>query len=275
MKNWRWEEFDYGGRVQLPVKAFSLAIDLYDAAGRQYTQNWTCGDVSKFRPSEDGKSVQFVGSADSLPANSNAYELLVSLVNNGYPVTKLQASGMECNLAKADLEDIEVELVAKVMDRQGLAPRVDANGAAARPATTLVARQLVHLPWDTTTQSVISAAVIQNTIAVGAPSAVGNGLTPPPPPVMGAAAPPPIMASAPVADADQNQIEQWAAEVVGATMEGLAAGTHVKRVAFTTALFKRSDIPGPQRMRVSQLLSGNWPAEAGLVRFEGAEAVAG
>lgn len=136
--------FDYNGtKDAVPA----LGLTLVDADGKETDQYFTCGKATDFVPSGDGMSLIPVGQKTSLNDSSNLGQLLLSLLNAGFPSDKLsdQASfliGLNAHVNRvvvqkakgANDKDREALLVTKI-NRMPWEPK-GAVGAkpAARPA---------------------------------------------------------------------------------------------------------------------------------------------
>jgi hypothetical protein len=129
----RFAMFDYGGKAQ-PVPAIMWKLDAMDG-GEPVTQYWSIGKSLDWMPSDDGKELMPIGRATQLVSGSNGMLLLTSLINSGFPETKLGADisildGMECHVNR---------VAAPV--RKGL-PNQKEN------QTILVVTKIHKLPWE-------------------------------------------------------------------------------------------------------------------------------
>ena len=93
--------FDYGGSTQ-PVPALKLALDPMDGS-TPLEQYWSMGKATDWMPSDDGKELVPIGRATELTDSTNGMILLTSIVNAGFPESKLEddisvLEGMECHV---------------------------------------------------------------------------------------------------------------------------------------------------------------------------------
>lgn len=83
------DDFDYNGAISSPILAVKL--DYVDRDGAEGTQHYSAGDLKRLIPSGDGKRAIPVAGKDSsvIIQTSNLAQLVMSLVNSGYPKDKL------------------------------------------------------------------------------------------------------------------------------------------------------------------------------------------
>jgi len=89
-KECRFNVFDYTKKDGTVVASTCAArITFVADDGTEFEQQYSVGDLERFQPSDDGKTLVAVGSAEALSKSSNFYLLLNALINAGYPENKL------------------------------------------------------------------------------------------------------------------------------------------------------------------------------------------
>lgn len=122
-----------------PIEIPAARIVYKDDDGAEFVQHYSAGDLSRFEPSKDGKSLIPVGGAQALSKSSNYYILMNALVNAGFPKNKLGTDITILNNLYA------FHIGAPEPTRIGL---VREPAAGARPKTLSVPSQILKLPWE-------------------------------------------------------------------------------------------------------------------------------
>lgn len=65
----RFVSYDYNGKAAKP--ALCLKVNYQPVEGKAFTEYYSCGDLSNFAPSSDGKNIRKVGKATGLNKQSN------------------------------------------------------------------------------------------------------------------------------------------------------------------------------------------------------------
>ncbi len=123
-----------------PIEIPAARIVYKDDDGAEFVQHYSAGDLSRFEPSKDGKSLIPVGGAQALSKSSNYYILMNALVNAGFPKNKLGSDISILNNLYA------FHIGATEPTRTGLVREPAAAGA--RPKTLSVPSQILKLPWE-------------------------------------------------------------------------------------------------------------------------------
>jgi len=82
-----FELWDYQGKSPVQVPALKLTMEL--DGGDTFEQYYSMGSANDWMPSEDGKSLMAVGGATGIRKSTNGSLFLTSLVNAGFPASKL------------------------------------------------------------------------------------------------------------------------------------------------------------------------------------------
>ena len=136
----RFTIFEYKKRDGTVVATTTSAeIDYKDDDGQEYKQNYSVGDPERFIPSQDGKTLIAVGSAEALSKSSNFYLLLNALVNAGFPENKLEE----------DISSLDGLYTYNIgmpePKRSGLVRQAEEG---ARERSISVPSQVLRLPWE-------------------------------------------------------------------------------------------------------------------------------
>ena len=86
-KECRFEMFDYNGTVIPGVP--SLRITMETEEGEEVSQNYSMGNASEWKPSDDGKELLAIGKSTAIRTTSNGGIFLQNLVDAGYPAENL------------------------------------------------------------------------------------------------------------------------------------------------------------------------------------------
>ena len=86
-KSAAFELWDYQGKSPVSAPALKLGMEL--EGGDTFEQYYSMGNANDWMPSEDGKSLMAVGSATGIRKSTNGSMFLSSLVNAGFPASKL------------------------------------------------------------------------------------------------------------------------------------------------------------------------------------------
>lgn len=126
-----FEMFDYGGKAN-PTPALHWAIETLED-GETVAQYWPVGKATDWVPSEDGKTLESIGSAIKVSKTTNCGMLVKSLMDAGYPMENLGAGdfsvieGMECHVDRIssyrrgleNTKDKTVLIVTKILAMPG------------------------------------------------------------------------------------------------------------------------------------------------------------
>jgi hypothetical protein len=104
-------EWDYDGKSErgpslfLRLTLHPLDPQVVEQFGEEVLQYYSAGDLSRFQPSPDGKSVVQVGGASAMSNSTNMAEFLRSLISSGLPSDQLTGSssvleGMTCHVIR-------------------------------------------------------------------------------------------------------------------------------------------------------------------------------
>jgi len=145
-RNLLWKEcrfalFDYTKKTgEVVARTTAARVTYQDDEGNEYVQHYSASDPERFIPSQDGKTLVPVGSAQALSKSSNFYVLMNALINAGFPENKLG-------------EDISVldglytyNIGIPEPKRSGLVREERAEGARERVLS--VPSQILKLPWE-------------------------------------------------------------------------------------------------------------------------------
>ena len=128
------------GKDGQPAKSVSGRIIYQDDEGNEYIQHYSVGDPERFIPSEDGKTLVAVGSAQTLLKSSNFYLLMNALINAGFPENRLDE----------DISTLDSLYTYNIgipePKRTGLVREAPAEGARERILS--VPSQIHKLPWE-------------------------------------------------------------------------------------------------------------------------------
>jgi hypothetical protein len=138
----RFAMFDYNGSQQ-PVPTIKLSLDVMDGS-EPIQQYWSVGKSLDWIPSDDGKELVPIGKATQLVTTSNGMILLASLVNAGFPESKIDEDisvleGMECHVNRV-----------AAPKREGLNTN---NEGKKRDNTILTITKIIKYPWDADTKT--------------------------------------------------------------------------------------------------------------------------
>jgi len=128
----RFAMFDYGGSRQ-PVPAICFKLDHMDGS-EPIAQYWSVGKATDWMPSDDGKELVPIGKATQLVNSSNGMLLLASIINAGFPESKLGD-----DISVFDGMEIHINRIAAPV-RKGLKQKDD--------QTILTVTKIHKLPWD-------------------------------------------------------------------------------------------------------------------------------
>ncbi len=142
-QNLTWREcrfnlFDYGGKAPVTCAA---RITYVSDEGQEFIQQYSVSDPERFLPSQDGKKLVSVGTAEALAKSSNFYILMNALINAGFPENKLSEDGDVSVLDGLYTYNIGLPEPKRV----GLA-RQAVEGA--REKVLSVPSQILRLPWE-------------------------------------------------------------------------------------------------------------------------------
>jgi hypothetical protein len=160
----RWAVWDYKGKAPAIL---ALAMNLSDSEGKIHEENLSCGELTRFVPSADGKFAVPVGSQTKLNSNTNAVAFLISLMNadkRGELATKLRTTG-DVSCLDGSMLHVSREAQPK---RQGLVNPINATGQE-RTSTRLKVDSIIAYPGEATGSKAASAP------APAAASAPANG----------------------------------------------------------------------------------------------------
>ncbi len=145
-RNLLWKEcrfvlFDYQGKAPATTAG---RITLVDDDGQESLQHYSAADPARFIPSQDGKTLVAVGTAQFISKSSNFHVLMNAVVNAGFPENRLPESG-----------DISVldglyayHIGMPEPKRSGLARPAQADGTAAREKILSIPSKILRLPWE-------------------------------------------------------------------------------------------------------------------------------
>ncbi len=147
-RNLTWKEcrfalFDYTRKSGEKVATTCAArITYVDDDGQEFVQHYSASDPERFVPSQDGKQLVAVGSAQALSKSSNFYILMNALINAGFPENRLS----EDISALDGLYTYNIGLPEP--KRVGLVREAPAEGVVARERVLSVPSQILRLPWE-------------------------------------------------------------------------------------------------------------------------------
>jgi hypothetical protein len=139
----RWIVWDYKGKAPAVL---GLNLNLTDSEGKIHDENLSCGELTRFVPSADGKFAVPVGSQTKLNNNTNAVAFLISLMNadkRGDLATKLKTTG---DISSLDGSVLHVSREAQPK-RTGLVNPVAVEGQS-RPSTRLKVDSIISYPGE-------------------------------------------------------------------------------------------------------------------------------
>lgn len=146
-RNLTWKEcrfnlFNYtkkDGTVVATTTA--LRVKYADESGTEYEQQYSVSDPERFIPSQDGKTLVAVGSAEALSKSSNFYILMNALINAGFPENKM---GEDISV----LDGLETYNIGMPEPKRSGLTRVAAEGETVRERVLSVPSQIIKLPWE-------------------------------------------------------------------------------------------------------------------------------
>jgi hypothetical protein len=145
-RNLTWKEcrfnlFDYKTKAgDVVATTCALRINYVDDDGQEFEQQYSVSDPERFIPSQDGKTLVAVGSAEVLSKSSNFYVLMNALVNAGFPENRL-----EDDVSTLD-GLITYNIGMPMPKRAGLASSEPAEGGRERILS--VPDRVIKLPWE-------------------------------------------------------------------------------------------------------------------------------
>ncbi len=138
-KEVRFNNFDYTRKSgEIMATTVAIRVKYVNDDGAEYEQQYSVGDPERFTVSEDGKSID----GPAMSKSCNAFLLLNSLINAGFPENKL---GEDISVLD-NLYTFNIGLPEP--KRSGLAPRPVAEGQVAREKVLSVPSQILRLPWE-------------------------------------------------------------------------------------------------------------------------------
>ena len=136
----RFVLWDYNGKFNTNVPALRLKVSTDDA--EEHEDYLTAGDAANFVPSDDGLSLEAVGSRTTLSDSSNLAIFLKSLVQIGFDESKM---GETIDVLEGGVFHIRR---VPAPNRGGLSnQRTDASGQT-RDRTVLTVTEIRKLPWE-------------------------------------------------------------------------------------------------------------------------------
>lgn len=132
----RFEETTYGGNAD-PSCALIIG---YQKAGDDEVreQIYSCGPLTKYTPSEDGTRLVPQGGQKGLSKQSNAYQLMLSLMNAGWPKTGDRSLAFDISV----IEGANVHLDEIVIQREFK------DQPDRKPKPIAVVSKINVFPWD-------------------------------------------------------------------------------------------------------------------------------
>lgn len=135
VKNW-----DYNGKVAVPVPALELTMEVEGVEG-DHVQYYSIGKNTDWQPSEDGCSIVAVGKATGITSSSNAAIFIKSMVDAGFPANKIEDDVRCFENMKAHMTRIP----APKGRTSSATPREDGK---TYEQTVLVVGSIISLPWE-------------------------------------------------------------------------------------------------------------------------------
>lgn len=189
-KNLLWREcrfnlFNYTKKDGTVVATTTAARIIYvDDDKNEYVQQYSAADPERFVPSEDGKTLVAVGSAQALAKSSNFYLLLNALLNAGMPENQI---GDDISV----LDGLYTYNIGLPEPKRAGLRREVAAGEEERQRVISVPAKILKAPWDKDGRraragSIVSASIDAASRAAKAASKVAeesedeegnNGLT--------------------------------------------------------------------------------------------------
>jgi hypothetical protein len=140
VKEARFDMFDYNGTAD-PTPCLKMVLDV---AGDETEQYWSMGRADDWIPSDDGKQLLKVGTANSIRLTSNGGIFLQALVGVGFPAEKL---GSDISV----LDGLEAHFIqTPAPERKGVkkTPKQKEKEEKYGPPTILVVSEILALPWE-------------------------------------------------------------------------------------------------------------------------------
>lgn len=125
--------FDYGGKAQ-PTPALMWKLDRMDDS-EPVSQYWSMGKATDWIPSDDGKELVPIGKATQLVSNSNGFLLITSVINAGFPESKLA-------------DDVSVFEGMEIHVNRVAAPKREGLTNAKENATILTVSKIIAMPGE-------------------------------------------------------------------------------------------------------------------------------
>lgn len=144
-RNLTWKEcrfnlFDYTRKDGTVVATTTAArITYQDDDGQEFVQQYSAGDPDRFIPSQDGKTLVPVGTAQVLSKSSNFFILMNALINAGFPENRL---GEDISV----LDGLYTYNIGLPEPKRAGLVRQAVEGARERVLS--VPSQILRLPWE-------------------------------------------------------------------------------------------------------------------------------
>ncbi len=171
----RFALWDYNGKSKTVP---ALRVQYKDGEDKLHEQYYSCGDIERFVPSDDGKKLLLLGTATALSTGSNVVQYLTSLMNAGFPAAKLvedvsTLDGLRCHvqrvtqakragIVQTDDKDRSILLVTKILADVGKAKATGpkaVKAATAAPATAAAPTTDADTLAPKTIEYIVAAAV--------------------------------------------------------------------------------------------------------------------
>jgi len=245
----RFAEYDYNGTVEKPTLALECEL-LVEGEKNTTLQYFSAGDLNRFQPSEDGRQLEKVGSAETLNNNTNFNTLIKSIRDAGFPSDKLDTE--ELGIGALDGLYAHVQQIPQ-QKRAGLEGSKDGK-------TVMVVDKILKLPWENTASKASNIAKRAAAPAPGKKEAVQ-------------AVDPPVN----VATAGGEESSEWGdveAEAAGIVIDVIAERGVTKFAMLVSLAFKAVN-KSPNNKAIIALLKSKPFAEQGSMQglwaFDGSE----
>lgn len=169
IKSCRFRAWDYNGQLPSPVLGLSVDFELLTPEGGEANQVYSAGEMKHFVPSQDGREAVPVGGKTGLNENTNAMLFLMSLVNSGFPESKIG-------------DDVSVFEGTECHVNQVPQPKRPGMSAQDKSKNVTVVSKIHKMPWEAAKGTVAAPAKAKASTKATAPavaqqsaSASGNG----------------------------------------------------------------------------------------------------
>lgn len=133
---------NYGGIIKDKVPALRLSLKDPDT-GEAFEQDYSCGSSKQWMPDKSGRFLVAQGAATSIATSSNLAVFLSSLIDNGFPGSKLDSGDIGA------LEGLKAHFIRKNQPKRAGLDGDKEPKEGDRPKQVLIVNEIHSFPWDT------------------------------------------------------------------------------------------------------------------------------